>query len=503
MKIKSSTTIADSKSDLSFLAEIPKRRPDIDDRPIIFKAPLCEALTNLGVKQPQCATLLINQLHFWMNTSAGCSTKDGTKWIYNRYQDWLKQIPGLSVWMFGEVTRSLANIGIVIKETFAGLEKSFVKPPRNFHKDNQTSFLTLDIDRLRSLAEAMGYSLSEWLGVLPKANIATATLQDCYSKEASLLQQESTIYTEKTHISISDTQSQKKKTGKFINKTPEASQYKDDPWAESLEQPSQPVAYQEIPQAVEQSPQEDTNALEVREVRNRKLSHKKDDTVREPYVWEVEVGKPLAKFQRWRANRHYKRQGKHWETGAYSNAYSEFYNNPVRTTNSLFPEYMEHCNKETQSVEQNQAHGLDGILSSDFIPLPEPTEENLQQIKENYIEVIKAGARVAIESNGVPGSTQTISFAEAEAHKRLKPLAELLPQLPPSQDSQPKLNEDEKLLEDFRRNKAMWKVSRKHYEKQVREWAENTPGIIFDENSEYGISLEPELERRLPKQSPE
>jgi hypothetical protein len=499
MKFKYSTIIADSKSDLSFLAGIPKRRPDISDRPITFRAPLAEALANLGVKQYYVATLLINQLYFWMKTSAGCLTKDGIKWIYNRYKDWLKQIPGLSEGAFGDVVRHLVRLGIIEKETFAGLERSFVKLPPNFHKDNQTSFLTLNMDRLQALAEGMGYALKEWLGVLPEANIATTTLQDGCSNEAILPQQQSTIYTE-ISISNPDTQTQEKKTGESINKIQEASQHKDDPWLDTPEQSPQPVTNQEASSVVEQSPLEDTSAPEVRESRNRKQPEKTEKDRTELYVWEVGVKRPYAVFLRWWADYHFKGQGTHWETGRYQYAYTNLYKDIDVTNQTTYPLFLEYMKQVSESANQAQANGLPGFLPPCFIPLPDATEENTQQAKENLMKVAEAGAKVLLPNNAAPGSTQSMELTDAEAHSKLEPLPELKKQLPPSQDTKPvvnpEVNEDKRLLDAFNINRTKWKLWEAK-RNEVREWAKNTPGIVLTEDSEYGVSLEPELERRL------
>jgi hypothetical protein len=499
MKFKYSTSIADSKSDLPVSAEIAKPIPNIDYRAKLVPPALCDILGQLGIKHSLYHATLIRQVYFWMNTSAGCFTKDGRKWIYNRAQDWVRQIPSYTEWKVRDVIRDIARLGIFIKDTYAGLKRSFVKRPLNFQEYNQTSFLTIDMDRLRSLAEQFGHTLEQCLECAPGASIAIATLEDSYSNNARLPQQQSTICTE-ISISNPDTHpnTQDKKTGKSTNKTQEVSQYKDDPWVDTPEQSSQPKTYQEVSSVVEQSPPEDTNAPEVREIRNRKLPEKTENAVRELYVWEVEVNKPIAQFLRWRANRHYKPQGKHFATGASKYAYSEFYNDVHATTYVLFPEFLAHGDTETQSVKQNQANGLVGYLSPDFIPDPEPTEENLQQLKQNYIEVIKDGARVLTENKGAPSSTQSITPAEAEAHSKLKPLPKLKEQLPPSQDSKPEVNEDDKLLNDFYRNQAKWKHMPSSRE-SVKQWAKNTPGVMVTED---GISLEPELERRLFKQPP-
>lgn len=143
---------------------------------------------------------------------------------------------------------------------------------------------------------------------------------------------------------------------------------------------------------------------------------------RDLYVWEGQIGKPYPVFLAWRADSHYKPQGGKWESGAYDFAYSEFYNNPDRATNALYPQFLAYVDTIAKNCNQLQSADIQAALPSCFVAMPEPTLENSKTLMGNVAALVERGAEVVVPSN-VPTS-QTISFEEAQ-NQEIKPLVKL------------------------------------------------------------------------------
>lgn len=154
----------------------------------------------------------------------------------------------------------------------------------------------------------------------------------------------------------------------------------------------------------------------------RKNRTNEESKVRDLYVWEGQIGKPYPVFLAWRADSHYKPQGGKWESGAYDFAYSEFYNNPDRTTNSLYPQFLAYIDTIANNCNQLQSADIRAALPSCFVALPEPTIENSKTLMGNVAALVERGAEVVVPS-GAPTS-QTMSFEEAQ-NQEIKPLAKL------------------------------------------------------------------------------
>lgn len=153
--------------------------------------------------------------------------------------------------------------------------------------------------------------------------------------------------------------------------------------------------------------------------RNRTIEKSKN---RDLYVWEGQIGKPYPVFLAWRADSHYKPQGGKWESGAYDFAYSEFYNNPDRTTNSLYPQFLAYVDTIANNCNQLQSADIQAALPSCFVALPEPTFENSEVLMGNVAALVERGAEVVVPSK--TPTSQTMSFEEAQ-NQEIKPLAKL------------------------------------------------------------------------------
>lgn len=82
------------------------------------------------------AAIIIQQLHYWMGKEGVGTVINGVKFIYNSFNDWVKQFPWLSVWQFRKAMTKLRSLKIVKVVRYKA--KCW----------NQTNYYTLDNDRL-------------------------------------------------------------------------------------------------------------------------------------------------------------------------------------------------------------------------------------------------------------------------------------------------------------------------------------------------------------------
>ena len=124
---------------------------------LVYEPRLAKALYELGFPSPTAAALFLRQAAHWLGTSSGYYTKDGKKWIYNSYKDWIKdQFPSLSESQFGRMFRALKNWKFVLGSCFAELKKQLVEEPAvAWQEYNTTTWLTLDYERI--------YEVTGWL----------------------------------------------------------------------------------------------------------------------------------------------------------------------------------------------------------------------------------------------------------------------------------------------------------------------------------------------------
>ncbi|MBD0390065.1 MAG: hypothetical protein ICV54_27050, partial [Nostoc sp. C3-bin3] len=97
---------------------------------------------------------IIQQMDYWLkNENAGYFTRDGHKWIWNGYREWLYQFPWLrTVEAIGRLIRKLERLGIVVTAKLSELiEIGFVLEPEQpfpYHKDDQRKWYRLDYEQL-------------------------------------------------------------------------------------------------------------------------------------------------------------------------------------------------------------------------------------------------------------------------------------------------------------------------------------------------------------------
>lgn len=437
---------------------------------LVYEPKLGKALSDLDCPSPTAATIFLRQVAYWLTTNSGYYTEDGKKWIYNSYKDWVKdQLPSLSEFQFGRMFRALKGFGFVVGSCFAHLKDELVEePPVAWHEDNRTTWLTLDFELIYQKTGwlAPGFKLPEEpLETAPGANVHICSLENADLNPPTCNFETCTIYKENP-ISTKDWQSSKKKeeqTAKSEEKIPAT-----EPVDNKIPEKERPI---KTKQAV-------------------KGKSSRDSYVREKRIWEIAIDEPFPVFLSWRANKHYKPQGERWETDCYAHAYAEFYNNPTKTTNVLFPQFMREVRTITERINQGQINNVEAanVLPSWFIEdLPEASPENIKQLMDNLQAVMDRGVRVLLPHNSPSPSDITVPLEQVQERSKITPLP--VAEEPPLQIEEEIVAEEEdraqkegeKFIETFERKKKAWEMLPKQRSK-IREWVERTPRVIITEN---------------------
>ena len=105
-------------------------------KPLTHEPPL-QILPTLAVKFGLNEAIVLQQLHYWLNQSN--KIIDNKPWVYNTYQDWLKQFP---FWSERTMQRILLNLE----------EKGLVESANhNPKKSDKTKWYTLNYAELDNL----------------------------------------------------------------------------------------------------------------------------------------------------------------------------------------------------------------------------------------------------------------------------------------------------------------------------------------------------------------
>ncbi len=476
---------------------------------LLYRPQLVKALKNLRIPYSGEAAVFLNQLAFWLGTNSGHLTFDSRKWVYNSYEDWTEQIPSLSSWQFGVMVRAIESWGMIEKSCYAHLRRQLVeRSPVAWHPDNTSSWMTLCVERIVELTNwhpfgrEISTSSDESPEPKPEAEIANATRGDCEPKEAKLQTQFPSIYIE-NHSLTKDGEPLKEGEQEYYQKDDEFDPWLDPPqdshFADCQNQESS-VSTQDSYEDKSSAPFCNTRTTNITKSQTRDAANYKSgdgfskprlnntnttcNTDLEREIWEIVPGKPYPVFINWWADRFYKPQGGRWEVGAYSFAYSEFYKNREKTSHVLFPQFLEYMQTVAENCNQQLAAGIKAILPSCFVARPEANAENVQQLMENLQQLVDRGVEVALPGNTAPGSQASMGFAQATDSKEIKPLPMLeQPALPSNKSSEEtsalsEVAEQEKLLDNLARNRAMWK-NLPRLRSSVEEWVKNTPGVVL------------------------
>ncbi|AZU62600.1 hypothetical protein [Neobacillus mesonae] len=104
----------------------------MDKRPIM-------ALPNLAVKIGLKEAIILQQIHYWLNTSS--HEMNGQKWVCNSYKEWKKQMPYWSENTIKRTIQSLESQGYLISANW------------NRMKMDKTKWYTIDYEKVKELKE--------------------------------------------------------------------------------------------------------------------------------------------------------------------------------------------------------------------------------------------------------------------------------------------------------------------------------------------------------------
>jgi hypothetical protein len=491
----------------------------ISNYTLLYIPALAWALKNLQIPHPGEAALFLSQLAFWFNTESGHCTRDGRKWIYNSYSDWVQQIPSLTEYQFGVMIRSLVFHELIEKSCYASLRKQLTTHPVSWHPDNTSSWITLNIERIIELTNwhPFGKQNSTDNDQTPEpareAEIVNPTSGDCKSNFAKLGTQFSSIYIEDS-ISTKDGETSREK---------EQINYSPDPWIDQQEdnfsfdglKSESSVKTQDSHEGQFSAPPPNTNNTNTtnhpkgfgatnntnttqkaqRNVSNKieaPLPKLKSEEIDRPlFVWEEALNRPNPYFLQWWAKVHYEPQGGKWKSGARLFAKSQFYNDPVGA-DIIYQEYLLFMDTVANNANQQQNQKIQAILPSCFVKYPEVNQENKEQLAKNIATIAARGAGVAIPGNVAPGSTQHMSLEEASNFASIKPLPKLeQPALPGTGQQQDSIDLEKltKQVEFANKKYHEYKDSpaNARWFREITSWAKHTPGVVITES---GISLE-------------
>jgi len=503
----------------------------VDAVVLLYRPELGRSLKELGFCYPAEGALWLQQVVYWLKKQMGYVMKNGQRYIYNSYADWTKdQITSLSPWEFGKMIRQFRQWGWITTACFAHLMDEFVNPeevPEEFHPYKTSTWVSLNDKVIES---AIGWNPfseeintptgTESLKPAPGAEIANATTGCCNHKDAPLQTPTPSIYKKnKTQPNIS-LEAKERNYFSGENKIEEVSQdgrvgntteYKYSDTPTEKDKPSLPGKDKKSSSQDKFSAPLSAKFKNSEKPNNSRqtLPVKKVEVDRQLYEWEIAQGRPYDVFLRWWADRKYVPQGGRWEVDALGNAYSEFYNNPNKTTAVTFPQFMEFMAQVASNENQARFAGLKVILPSCFKVLPIPTHENVQQLMANIQVLIDDGADVAVRQEiATPSCQQSISYEEA-LDGTIKPLADLKsPKFPPTTETNianacddpvsaadsssarttDLLDEtlEQSLSSILSRKQAAWR-NLPHLRNSIIAWVEQTEGVVLGEN---GPSLE-------------
>lgn len=496
---------------------------------LIYRPELARALRELDVCHPAEAAILLNQLCcYWLQKDVGSILKDGRRWIYNSYADWIKtQITSLSEWQFGKMIRQLRSLGLILTSCYANLRGEFLDEPGSaWHDYNTSTWVTVDEEAIVRLTgwNPFGTKTKPKPPQSPepstRTEIANAIASSCAHNNVGLRSQEPSIY-KKNSISTKNsepdlekedtvlgTNTQEVSTEVEVDKDTRCESHRTKDTSTEPESSSQDSfsAAQGCEFVDSSTPQENSTPQPV----------KRGEVQKE--VWEIAPGEPYPVFLNWRAKTKYEPQGGRWATDAIGNAYSEFYNNRAKTKVAIFPDFLAYMQTVAENANEQQNAGLKAILPSLLIAKPAPTEENVQRLMSNIQALIDRGSEVATNQGiATPSCTQSMSYQEATSQE-IAPLAELapLPALPPDASMQDywsvveqrqhkgkvlseAVSPKSKLELTLETKQMLWRSAPK-MRGVIRQWAENTPGVVMgsdgpelaakDGNADMGSCIE-------------
>ena len=113
-----------------------------DEHPLLISPILAKELGNLN------EAVFVQQLHYWLESKKqyGKNFYDGSYWVFNSYEEWVKQFPWMSVPTLRRTIDSLVKKEFVIKGNY------------NQKKMDHTIWYSLNYEKIRFFIRMCGES---------------------------------------------------------------------------------------------------------------------------------------------------------------------------------------------------------------------------------------------------------------------------------------------------------------------------------------------------------
>ena len=105
--------------------------------PLLINEPPLQVLPSLAKAIGLQEAIVLQQFNYWLGAST--NVHDGRRWIYNTYEDWVRQFPFWSAEAIRKIVKSLRDKGVIL--TRKQSESSW----------NKTNFYTIDYEQLDRL----------------------------------------------------------------------------------------------------------------------------------------------------------------------------------------------------------------------------------------------------------------------------------------------------------------------------------------------------------------
>jgi hypothetical protein len=123
--------------------------------------------------------VFVQQLHYWLNETQAGRTEQGRRWVYNTYEEWLKQFPFWSIATLRRIIGGLEAEGLVLST------QEF-----NEHPADRTKWYSLDYDAIDAVESRLSKSAAHVINMIsPSAQDAQLEVRNLSSSSSK---QEST-----------------------------------------------------------------------------------------------------------------------------------------------------------------------------------------------------------------------------------------------------------------------------------------------------------------------
>lgn len=179
-----------------------------EERPLIIRPTLAVAV---GLNE----AVFLQQLHYWITETHSGKDVDGRRWVYNTYDEWLKQFPFWSLATLRRVIASLEQNSYVLSTSTL-----------NDHPSNRTKWYTIDYDALEALADRLPDPADQSLKMSSPSNqqeqmdVRNVSGRPAHADQVDQRNvSDSSLETETTHETTSENTQDGAKTFVFLSST--------------------------------------------------------------------------------------------------------------------------------------------------------------------------------------------------------------------------------------------------------------------------------------------